>query len=61
MMISRIRSALSERFTARIMAATPATKGAAADVPAKLFDTVVLGSGATGRLVPGAQTSTEEP
>jgi hypothetical protein len=51
----------SEGFTARIIATMPATKGAATEVPDASEPLELLGSGATDRPTPGAQTSTDAP
>ena len=51
----------SSQLTARIIAATPLTNGAAADVPEHVVPSGLSGFGMAGRLSPGAQISTDEP
>ena len=52
---------VSELFSSSIMATTPATNGAAIDVPDLLLKLVLLVYHAETMSVPGAKTSTQEP
>jgi hypothetical protein len=57
----RTVSASIAGLTARIIAATPATSGAAIDVPDCSDPVALASSGATGMLSPGAHTLIDEP